>query len=180
MGASRRNAECAPPQAPPSSSPLSSIDDVDLSDCSQFEEDYLAETRASKVPTPKADAAEAERISPTRRPRPASHRPLHDDDEEDELAGEPPEEPVKEDQDVTAVAEVALNGVSEEKPTSSPAPTRRMPSRQKKIIIKPPPKKAPPRKSVWTAERLLTDPKSPLAKADLRASLSLSRFSTHR
>ena len=31
-------------------------------------------------------------------------------------------------------------------------------------------KKAPPRKKKWTAEKLLSDPKSPLAKADIRVS----------
>lgn len=166
----RDNTDLASSQPYPASSPLSSVRNVDLSDCEDFEEKYLttspigAGTRPVPVTADGADPDSTTHFKQSDVQRLTQHGTL--DEDEDELIGDSIQDSSPRAHDVhDGNGKDSFSGKDQ---PDHETPVRRMPRRQKKVIWKQPPKKAV-RKSAWTAERLLTDTKSPLAKADIRA-----------
>ena len=164
---SRDGANSASSQPRPASSPLSSVGDVELSDHESFEAQYLANTGADTgAQLPTTDVLDSHGAEDAEQPTQLKSSSRIDlDESEDELAGESiSNDTVVASGDPSEDVKDVVSG--QEEPSNEPT-TRRMPRRQKRVVWKQPPKKVA-KKSVWTAERLLTDSKSPLAKADIR------------
>jgi hypothetical protein len=149
--------------------------DVELSDSSFLDEIRHVEAQGEAAQrllfrqTDRLPSGENGERGNTKHSQSTSHDTI---DDKDELAGDPVPPITTEPHGDSETGAGKDDATTEE--SSGRMRTRRMPDRQKKIIIKQPPKKTP-RKTVWTAERLLTDPKSPLAKADLRVCASAPR-----
>lgn len=171
MAASSGNGFTTPSKPPPSSSPLSSPDSVVISPSSFLDQVRAIEAGASTLQGEQSGLPELEEPSEVKSPKLLSSQPRTDDlNDEDELAGDPATQSFSKEDGDSSSAKGGVNNASTTSDTvSNIRRSRRATTQQKKIVLKQPVKK-PARKSVWTAERLLTDPKSPLAKADLRVS----------
>jgi hypothetical protein len=98
------------------------------------------------------DSNEAPKSAPPSSP--LSSAPDHEDDDTPTMADQPPDTPL-----------TSLNGRE-----STPATTPKKTAKGKRRVLV----KKVSRKSKWNADNILTDPKSPLASADLRVRHSIS------